>query len=69
MREVRVKIDLVVEVEGPSLPTVRDVGSAIADVARVIVPSAVSVRPGGKLSIGLTRASSIAARRASRGAR
>lgn len=67
-RAIRVKLDFVVEVEddGCGVPFVGDVGDAIASVAKIVVPSAALVRPGGRLYLGLTRESFVAARRITR---
>ena len=64
-RAVRVKLDFVVEVDddGCGVPFVGDVTGTIAQIARIVVPTATALQDGGRLQIGLTRASSLAARR------
>jgi len=64
-RAVRVKLDFVVEVDddGCGVPFIGDVTGTIAQIARIVVPTATALQDGGRLQIGLTRASSLAARR------
>lgn len=63
-RSIRVKLDFVVELDddGYGLPSVGDPGDALAKVAEIVVPGAALLMPGGRISVGLTRESSIAIR-------
>lgn len=65
-RQIRVKIDLVAEVDDDrdGIPWVGDVDGVLSRVAGAVLPRATGVLPGGRLSMGLTPASITAARRA-----
>lgn len=66
-RDVRIKIDFVVEVDDDRMG-VPVFNADLVRVAEAIVPSATFVHPGGKIAASLTRASSALVRRASRAA-
>ncbi len=58
-RSIRVKMDFVVDVDdnGLGLPRPLRLGEAIAQAAKAVVPGCTYLHPGGKISIGLVRAS------------
>jgi hypothetical protein len=67
-RKIRVKIELVIELqdEGEGLPSISSTNEILADVATRIAPGPASLEPGGKISVGFTRASSAEIRRLQR---
>ncbi len=68
-REVRVRVDFIVELDddGMTLPSIGDdPAGTLARVAELIVPGAAALAPGGKISVGFTRASSREVRRLAR---
>lgn len=67
-RTVRVKIDFVVEVDGdrdgiPAVLDASETNGALAEIASLVVREPAVLVPGGKISVGLTREASNAARR------
>lgn len=66
-RQVRIKIDFVVEIDddGVGLPVlpIGDTGRALGQIAQIVAPGAAALVPGGRISAGLTRESSIEIRR------
>ncbi len=59
------KLDFVVEIddEGTGTPPIGDPGDQLVRVSEILVPGAARLLPGGRISVGLTRESSIAARK------
>lgn len=64
-RKIRVKVEFVLELhdEGEGLPRVPDPGVLLAEIAAKIAPGPATLEPGGRVSVGLTRESSVAFRR------
>lgn len=64
-RKIRVKMEFVIELqdEGEGLPSVANPGDLLAEAAAKIAPGPAALEPGGQISVGFTRESSVEIRR------
>lgn len=64
-RQIRLQANFVVEIDDDrdGIPFVGDVDAVLERIARVALPGATRILPGGRLEVGLTRASLVEARR------